>query len=47
MDASDIEGCGVEQITYLPQDREQPTGAVGVIHQEPARRLQVDQQRDV
>jgi hypothetical protein len=37
----------VEEIGHLPQNCEQPPGTVKVIHQEPARRLQVDQQRNV
>jgi hypothetical protein len=45
--SSDSDGRRVEEIAHLPQDCEQPAGAVEVIHQEPARRLQIDQQRDV
>ena len=45
--AGDGEGRRVEQVAHLAQHREQAAGAVEVLHQEPAGRLQVDQQRDV
>jgi hypothetical protein len=44
---SDSDGCRVEEIAHFPQNCEQPAGTVEVIHQEPARQLQVDQQRDM
>jgi hypothetical protein len=42
-----VTAAGVEQIAHLPQNCEEPAGTEEVIDQEPAGRLQVDQQRDV
>ncbi len=44
---SDGDGRWVEEFAHLPQNCEQPTGTVEVIHKKPARGLQVDQQRDM
>ena len=44
--AGDRDGGRVEQILDLAQDRQQSAGAMEVLHQEAAGRLQVDEQRD-
>ena len=43
----DRERSGIEQVLYLVQDRAQAAGTEEVLHEESARRLQVDKQRDL